>query len=128
MVRLRAFRRQSFVVRVALALLLSLLFQQVAMAAYACPLDQMPPPSEAMVECESMKAPDSPTLCEKHCNPDDSTTPDIRVAQVPPVVLPPVHFDFSHTLLAPPAAQHYRSVPLLQADPPPALRFCSLLI
>lgn len=126
--KLHAFRRRSRVVQIALALLLSLLFQQVAIAAYACPLDQMPPPSEAMVECESMKAPDSPALCEKHCNPDDSTTPDVRVAQVPPVVLPPIRFDFTHTLLAPPSAQHYCNVPPLRADPPPAVRFCSLLI
>lgn len=127
--KLGAFRRRSRVVRFALVVLLSLLFQQVAIASYACPIDQMPAQVGAVMDdCQGMDSPDPQALCEKHCNPDDSTTPDVRAAQVPPVLLPPIRFDFASTLLASTPSQHYENVPLLQADPPPMLRFCSLLI
>jgi hypothetical protein len=122
-------RRHRSVARLALVLLLSLLFQQVAIASYACPIDRMPAESEAgMPDCASMAETDPQALCEKHCNPDDSTTPDPRVAAAPVVILPPVKFDLARSVPARHGPRTYASVPAALSDPPPIVRFCSLLI
>ncbi|MFC0679042.1 hypothetical protein ACFFGH_14455 [Lysobacter korlensis] len=127
--KLGAFRRHRTAFRVALAVLLTFLFQHAAIAAYACPLVEAPAKVEVvMTDCGGMETMDSPVLCEKHCNPDNSTTPDLRVAQVPPVVLPPLRFELARMLASASSLQLYESVPVLRADPPPTLRFCSLLI
>lgn len=128
-VKLGIFRRRRTAFRVALAVLLTFLFQHAAIAAYACPVDSMPAQVNAsMPDCGSMEMEDPPVLCEKHCNPDNLTTPDLRIAQVPPVVLPPARFELARTLPSASSLQLYESVPVLRADPPPTLRFCSLLI
>lgn len=127
--KLRMFRRRRTVFRISLAVLLTFLFQHAAIAAFACQLDQVPAQvNTAMSACDGMETKDSPALCEKHCNPDNSTTPDLRIAQVPPVVLPPARFELARTLPSASSLQLYESVPLLRADPPPTLRFCSFLI
>lgn len=127
--KLGIFRRHRIVFRIALAVLLTFLFQHAAIAAYACPLAEMPAQVDSsMSDCGGMETKDSPALCEKHCNPDNSTTPDLRIAQVPPVVLPPARFELARTLPSASSLQLYESVPVLRADPPPTLRFCSLLI
>lgn len=111
--------------------LLVLLFQQAALAAYACPMTETPPPPLAlMAGCEGMEMPDpdAPVLCDQHCQRDHLTTPVLRVAQVPPLALPPMHFDLAASLLPPAPAQYYEDVPTCRSDPPPAQRFCSLQI
>jgi hypothetical protein len=127
-VRLRARRHRC---RVLLLLVLSLLFQQVAMAAYACPLEQAPQRMEAMsAHCAGMdmqQVRDNPVLCAKHCAPDLATAADhvlltVPASLLPPTGLPPVlrvlsHHQGTHAL-----------VPIAQSDPPPRLKFCSLLI
>lgn len=121
-------RRRRIAGRVAWVVLLSLLFQYVAVAAYACPVVSATVQAvESTPDCVTVEKQDRPLLCEQHCEPDDSTTPELRVAQVPPVVLPPARFDL---VRSPPACslEHYRSVPALAVDPPPTVRFCSLLI
>lgn len=126
--KLSLLRRRRLAGRAALVVLLSLLFQYVAVAAYACPVLNAPVQAvKSMPDCVSMEKQDPPVLCEQHCEPDDSTAPELRVAQVPPVVLPPARFDL---VRSPPACslEHYRSVPALAVDPPPTVRFCSLLI
>ena len=61
---------------------------QAAIAAYACPVDQVSTRDMAhMPDCDSMAETDPQSLCEKHCNPDDSTTPDARVAGAPTAML-----------------------------------------
>lgn len=121
-------RRQRL--RFAWVALLALLFQQAAMAAYACPIEAPPAPRVMMADCEGMEMPDqtAPLLCDKHCNPDRSTTPDVRTAQVPPIALPPLHFDLAASLLPPTLAQDYEDVPTCRSDPPATERFCSLQI
>ncbi|GHA86902.1 hypothetical protein [Cognatilysobacter bugurensis] len=127
--KLRGFRHRRMALRIAVALLFTLLFQHAAIAAYACPLMGVPTPVEAaMPDCGGMETMDAPVLCEQHCNPDNSTTPDVRVAQPTPVLLPPLRFELTRTLASASSLQLYESVPVLWADPPPTLRFCSLLI
>lgn len=111
--------------------LLALLFQQVALLAYACPVTETPPEPPAMTAgCEGMEMPDleAPALCDQHCQRDHVANPGAQAPQVPPPALPPLHFDLTDALPAPVRAQYYQDVPVCRSDPPPAQRFCSLQI
>ena len=117
--------------RMALVVVLCLLFQQVALAAYVCPMEQMPPEMTAMAEhCAEMGMQpdqDNPALCEKHCAPDLTTAADHVQLSVPALMLPPVAFA---PVLATPVTQValQTEIPIVRSDPPPRLRFCSFLI
>ncbi len=108
-----------------------LLFQQAALAVYFCPTGQPPAEAEAMVEECAKKgmeqAQGHPSLCHKHCNPDRSTAPDIVKLSVPPLALPAPAMPL---LMAQPVSHAAvpAEVPMTGLDPPPRLRFCSLLI
>lgn len=117
--------------RTILLVLMCLLFQQVALAAYACPLQQMPADTAEMAEhCAEMgmqRAQDNPALCAEHCSPDRSTPADQVKLAVPALAFPPVHF--APVLVASTGgATFLAEIPLARSDPPPRLRFCSLLI
>jgi hypothetical protein len=110
-------------------LIASLLFQQVAVAAFACARAPLPAPAmpPGMAHCAQMAAPvQAPALCEKHCTPDQTVLSATAALGVPALALPPV---FALVLDAP-AAQAARQVevPIARSDPPPRLRYCSLLI
>lgn len=129
--KLRAFRTRSLRLRFAWLALLALLFQQVALAAYACPISETPPePQMVMAGCEGMEMPDpqAPALCDQHCLRDHITSPDLKAPQVPSLALPPLHFALTEALLPPVEDQYYEDVPTCRSDPPPAQRFCSLQI
>jgi len=124
-------RRVRHRLRIALAVIFCLLFQQVALAAYACPMEQMPAEMTAMAEhCAEMgmqQAQDNPALCAKHCSPDFSTAADHVKLAVPALALPPL--GFAPVLVSPVTHGAVQvDVPIAQSDPPPRLRFCSLLI
>ena len=119
--------------RIAFAVMLCLLLQQAAMAAYACSLPRMPSNPVAMAaacaEMEMDTAQPAPpaTLCARHCSPEHVANTDPVAPQVPPLALPPLQF--AAVLL--PADTHVASiadVPVNRSDPPPRLRYCSLLI
>lgn len=119
--------------RIACLVLLSLLFQQVAMAAYACTMTRMPADPGVMSEdCAEMgmqQVTDSPALCAKHCAPDLSVAADHVGPGVPALALPPPGFDPVLTASTSHAAlQRATHGPLDRSDPPPRLRYCSLLI
>ena len=113
-------------------LALCLLFQQFAMAVYACPLEHLPAQSTAMgAQCAAMgmakRALASPVLCRTHCNPDSAATAAAHVSDVPPLALPPPVF--ARVAMTPEViGLRTAQVPLHRSDPPPILRFCSLLI
>jgi hypothetical protein len=116
-------------IQITFTVILCLLFQQVAVAAYLCPAEPAPV-LVAMAHCASMDMqPDrsNPALCAQHCAPDVSLPADHAVPSVPPLALPPLHFAL---VLMPPAdhAPEHREVPIVRSDPPPWVRFCSLLI
>ena len=117
--------------RIALMVLLCLLFQQAALAAYACPIERMPSRMETMAaHCAEMgmqQAKDNPALCAKHCAPDQATTADQAKLFVPAVTLPPM--TFAVVVLVHPERNGWpQDVAFARSDPPPRLRFCSLLI
>ncbi|MBW8373146.1 MULTISPECIES: hypothetical protein [Stenotrophomonas] len=129
--KLRAFRTHSLRLRFAGLALLALLFQQVALAAYACPISETPPePQMVMAGCEGMEMPDpaAPALCDQHCQRDHVTSQHLKAPQVPSLALPPLYFALAAALLPPVEAQYYEDVPTCRSDPPPAQRFCSLQI
>ncbi|HEV8695570.1 MAG TPA: hypothetical protein VGQ93_15525 [Lysobacter sp.] len=124
-------RRARQRLRIALMVIFCLLFQQAAMAAYLCPIEQMPSDTAAMAEhCAEMgmeQTRDNPGLCEKHCSPDHSVAADAAKLSVPALALPALVFA---PVLVQPVSQAViqADVPIAQSDPPPRLRFCSLLI
>jgi hypothetical protein len=109
----------------------ALLFQQLAMSAYACTLIPLPPPApiSTMADCAgmSMQASHPLPLCEKHCHPDNANASPQVAITVPSLGLPPVNFDLTAN---PPVLidRRYVDVPISRSDPPPLLRFCSLQI
>ncbi len=118
--------------RIVLMMVVCLLFQQFAMAAYACPLIRMSAHvTAAMTACEAMgmaqQVRQSPPLCIAHCNPTSATTVAAHVSSVPPLALPPLLF--ARVAVTPQSTILLNAqVPLHRSDPPPMLRFCSLLI
>lgn len=117
--------------KIVLVMVFCLLFQQAALAAYLCPLEKMPAETSAMAEhCAEMgmdQAQDNPALCQKHCAPDVLVASDHASPTVPPLALaPPMHA----LVLAQPISHVtvQAEVPIAPSDPPPRLRFCSLLI
>jgi len=125
-----SFRRRHRL-RIALTVILCLLFQQIAVAAYACTIPDMPPDAVAMTgDCSSMDmevVQEAPALCAKHCSPDHAVTADLAAPHVPPLALPSLFFA---PVLASPRAQIAVAAhgPIDHFGPPPRLRYCSLLI
>ncbi len=116
---------------VALALIACLLFQQVAMAAYACTMVQMPSDPVAMAQdCEAMatgQASHSTAVCQKHCTPDPVSASSHATPAIPALSLPAV----IHALVlvdghAP--TSWATDVSITRSDPPPRVRYCRLLI
>lgn len=115
-----------------------LLFQQLAMAAYVCTL---PTQSAAMAmtgDCAEMgmaapasHAPGTHAVdprCTEHCADHTSAVPDARVPTLPPLLLPTDWPALTATLSDCPERVALPDPSLLRPDPPPSLRFCTLLI
>ena len=80
--------------KIVMVMIFCLLFQQVALAAYLCPQEALPPETSAMAEhCAEMgmaQQQDNPALCQKHCSPDHATAAEAVNLSVPPLALPPL--------------------------------------
>lgn len=101
--------------RIAIAAAVCLLFQQLALASYDCR------------ELRPMPGDEASALCAGHCAPDSHAPADFAKAPVPGVALTllasfPVPSEPGFDL----GARIER--PFSAADPPPRLRYCSLLI
>ncbi|QNP40764.1 hypothetical protein [Lysobacter solisilvae (ex Woo and Kim 2020)] len=124
-------RRARHRLRIAFLVIACLLFQQTALAAYLCPMEQMPAETKAMTgHCAEMgmaQTQDNPALCEKHCSPDHSVAADAVKLTVPPLALPPPMLALIEVQPSWQGAIQ-SDVPVARSDPPPRLRFCSLLI
>lgn len=116
--------------RICLVVVLCLFFQQMAVAAYACTMPRMVDVTLLGEACDAMEgmemAPsqDAPALCVQHCAPDPSVLSDLATPGVPMLTFPPIKRD----LLRLPSAWHATGVAIVRSDPPPRLRYCSLLI
>ncbi len=115
-----------------------LLWQQVAVAAYACvvtvPASAAVTQVSSMVamgdDCEHMSWTAVEPLCSKHCQPDHATQVDARVTSVPLsalAALPPT--PLSMAAMLPPSSRALARLDRLLLPPTtPRLLFCSLLI
>jgi len=117
-------------------LIASLLFAQLAVAAYACPLevaDGMSPAMSDMAEmqdCAQMSQHDkaAPNLCAEHCHPAQQLTPHANVPSVPMAL--PVGFFVPLPVSessAPPMVR-YADVLTLASSPPHTLLHCCFRI
>jgi len=77
---------------IALIALFGLLFQQLAMAAYVCPLERggvaTVDATSQMVPCQ-LPDPTDKTRCQQHCHPLTQTTDHATPPPVAPALLPP---------------------------------------
>jgi hypothetical protein len=143
---MRIMRRPCFHPRIRRRLswlvVLLLVWQQLAVAAFACAMPQGAAASAPVAtagadrmamgdSCASMQEGQSqPPLCKAHCSPDHATQPEARTGTVPPNLLAALPADWP-VLPANATARAWRPERLyrLRAPPPPAsLLFCSLLI
>jgi hypothetical protein len=117
--------------RVALMAIFCLLAQQVALAAYLCPVDstrvEMSAVAGGCVGMNMAHVQSDLGLCAKHCHPDQTAATDAAKLSVPPLALPsPMYFASGLQPLSPIATCN--DVPIARSDPPPRLQYCSLLI
>jgi hypothetical protein len=119
--------------------LFCLLFQQLAMAAYACTLPAVPTNIGMTSDCASMgmgstaKAPTSHHLgtdprCTEHCAGNTASAHDASLPTVPPLLLTSVSPTLLGTIAQEADQAALPDTALHRPDPPPTLRFCSLLI
>jgi hypothetical protein len=114
-----------------------LLFQQLAMAAYACTLPSQSAATNMSGPCADM-AMAAPThhatmhgadpRCAEHCADQTSATPEARVPMLQPLLLPADWPALTETAMDRPERVALPDPSLFRPDPPPSLRFCSLLI
>lgn len=132
--RLPLRRRHRRILWIGVALF-CLLFQQVAMAAYVCVL---PGTQRTMLTgtCAQMMATQghgpahaqNDPRCAEHCAPNQPTQSDARAPTVPPLVLPSVSPLALGTAAAMPEQAAIPDPVQQRPQPPPTLRFCTLLI
>lgn len=118
--------------------LFCLLFQQLAMAAYVCTLPTTPADIAMTGDCAAMgmtsKAKTSlphqstDARCTEHCAGNATSAHDVRLPTVPPLLLPLASPALLGTVVHAPDQAPLPDPALHRPDPPPALRFCSLLI
>lgn len=118
--------------------LFCLLFQQLAMAAYVCTLPSSTTGTThavaSMEDCAAMSRgastpyPASDPRCAEHCASHVPATPDARSPAVPPLLLPSDVAVVTQAIMPAPARTTLPDPALYPPDPPPTLRFCSLLI
>jgi hypothetical protein len=116
------FRKPAQRLWLSVLVLLCLVMNQWAVAAYACPTVQVKPPCHAHADKQQ------PVLCHQHCNPAPLSDVDGKAPTVPPALAPS---------LAPVSATVFATVALrcghdldavIAASPPPIQRFCRYLI
>jgi hypothetical protein len=123
--------------RLVLLAVLSLLFQQVALASYACSTADMTASNAAMgTHCDGMAMVDGaadanppPILCAQHCTQQIPTTQDARLPTVPPLLLPALLPVSDMLVILPVAHVTYARIAAWRLSAiPPELRFRVLLI
>lgn len=129
--RLRPSRRTRL--RLTLLVVLSLLVQQAAMAAYVCASADMQAGNAAMAaHCDGMpmaQAKHAPALCTWHCAQQSASTQGAQAPTVPPLpAFMPLPASLAFILLPASQALDVRDPELRTSGIPPALRFRVLLI
>jgi hypothetical protein len=119
--------------------LFCLMFQQLAMAAYACTFPTAPTNVGMTGDCAAMgmsskaKSPTSHHMstdprCAEHCAGNTVLSHNANLPTVPPLLLASVSPTLLGTIAQAPDQVALPNMALHRPDPPPTLRFCSLLI
>ncbi|WP_143154152.1 hypothetical protein [Rhodanobacter sp. OK091] len=119
--------------------LFCLLFQQLAMAAYACTLPSAATDVAMTGDCAAMGMGSKAKLaavhhvstdprCAEHCSGNAVSAHDASLPTVPPLLLASVSPVLLGTLAHSADRVALPNTALHRPDPPPTLRFCSLLI
>jgi hypothetical protein len=89
------FRRRRHRPWIALVALFGLLFQQLAMAAYSCPLDRDATAAAAAASNPPCHQPNTTDKgrCHEHCHPLTSSSDHSSPPTVPAAILPPTTWD-----------------------------------
>ncbi|MDQ2971859.1 MAG: hypothetical protein ABIY40_04400 [Rhodanobacteraceae bacterium] len=119
--------------RLTLLVVLSLLFQQLALASYVCAAADMPASDAAMiVHCQGMsmaQAKQSPALCTWHCAQQSASTQSTQAPSVPALSFAAPLPSPSLFAALPAARAMNASAPIWRASGiPPEFRFRVLLI
>jgi hypothetical protein len=115
---------------IALIALLGLLFQQVAMAAYLCPIDArgtVPVAAEQMPPCHSSGTADK-SRCHQHCHPLAQTSDHEATPAVPPALLPPARWLRESIALVGGRDFTERNVQARGSAPPLTIQHCTFQI
>lgn len=120
---------------------LLMVWQQVALASYVCPMvtestgrvtamASADPMAAMDADCPDMQRAASAPLCEKHCTPDHATQVDARAPSVPLNALVPMPPMLMSVALVARQSDGTLALRNHQRTPPPTPRvlFCSLLI
>jgi hypothetical protein len=123
----RAFRPKRVSLRWAWVCVISLVFQQLALAAYVCPTETMPL-LQVMTDCGQMeyRDPAAPALCAQHTE-EQVANVDVKPPQAPPSLLPSSQSEF-RPIAAARDVRAFAEVPTCRSDPPVSVRFCSFQI
>lgn len=123
--------------RLVMLAVLSLFFQQMALASYLCSPVDMPTGSTAMsMHCQGMPmaqrqapAKAASALCVQHCSHQVASTQDVNLPNVPPLLLPAM-LPAAPAWVALPVIRTVRARAAMRRAPglPPALRYRVLLI
>lgn len=117
--------------------LFCLLFQQLAMAAYVCTLPAKPADVVMTGDCadmgmtsanHSLAHQSADPRCVEHCADHAVSTHDARLPMVLPLLLPAASPMLLGAVAHVSVQQPLPDPALFRPDPPPTLRFCSLLI
>lgn len=118
--------------------LFCLLFQQLAMAAYVCTLPTKPADTMMTGDCATMGMTSSAkgsfqhqsmdARCAEHCAGNATSAHDVRLPAVPPLLLPLASPTLLGTIVHAPDQAVLPDIALHPPEPPPTLRFCTLLI
>lgn len=114
--------------RIVVLAVFCLLFQQLAVASYVCPVEL--PQATEISNCDSGDHSPSEAvdpLCAKHCDPDASTQAEARSVNVPALALPPVQF---LPVASPVGESRFGdgAASICGSAPPPELAYTRLLI
>jgi len=120
----------------ALLALVSLLFAQLAVAAYSCPGMQAGQFAAAAASLEDQPMPgcqntdpEQPTLCKSHAQGGSQSLDKHEVPKIPPLMLAGAALDSCHVDVARRPSAAPSQVPLTRATAPPIqLRHCRFLI
>ena len=115
---------------IAIIALLGLLFQQFAMAAYVCPLDQATAMTSADARtppCHSSTATDK-ARCHQHCHPLVQTVDHAPLLSIPPAALPATTW-LRHVRTADPRPAYAAfAIDARAAAPPLSVQYCTFQI